>query len=355
MTYGCSSRPLNNVSQARLARVDADLFGPTVTTMSERIILAGIDEAGYGPLLGPLIVTAVVLECPADWAERSLWDVLKASVCATPQDRKRRIPICDSKKLHRPGEGVARLERSALAAIAAAGAMPEKIAELLDMLSAGAARAVRAEPCYGDLDRRLPLGCDAGALAVASSVLRQDLEARGGRLAGVHCEIVPEGRFNELVGHTNNKAAVLLGLTFRLIDRIARAHPNRPLVIQADRQGGRTTYGRPLMRSFEDRRLKIDTEEDCYSCYELTDSKTRWRISFDTGGETKRLPIALASVVSKYVREVLMHCFNAFWAREAPEVRPTAGYYTDGSRFMLEIAPHLERLGIAPQRLMRQR
>lgn len=323
--------------------------------MSERIILAGIDEAGYGPLLGPLVVSAVVFECPGDWADRSLWDVLKASVCASPQDRKRRIPICDSKKLHKPGEGVMRLERSALAAIGAAGLAPGNIGALLDALSPGAARAVRGEPCYGDLGVGLPLACDAGALTVASATLRRDLAERDARLAHIVCEIVTEGRFNELVGRTNNKAAALLGLTFRLIDRIARAYPNQPLVIQADRQGGRTSYGRPLMRSFEDRRLKIDTEEDRSSCYELTDSRTRWRISFDTGGETKHLPIALASIVSKYVREALMHCFNAFWSREAPEVKPTAGYYTDGSRFMLEIAPHLERLGIAPQRLMRQR
>lgn len=323
--------------------------------MRERIILAGIDEAGYGPLLGPLIVSAVVFECPADWADRSLWDVLKASVCAAPRDRKRRIPVCDSKKLHKPGEGVARLERTALAAIGAGGMLPGRISELLELLSPGAAQAVRAEPCYRDLDASVPLACDGGAIAVASATMRRDLAAHDARLAQIFCEIVPEGRFNELVGHTHNKAAVLLGLTFRLIDRIARAYPNQPLVIQADRQGGRTTYGRPLMRSFEDRRLKIDAEEDRYSCYELIDSRTRWRISFDTGGESKRLPIALASIVSKYVREALMHCFNAFWSREAPGVKPTAGYYTDGSRFMLEIAPHLERLGISPQRLMRQR
>lgn len=323
--------------------------------MDERIILAGIDEAGYGPLLGPLVVTAVVLDCPAPWAKQSLWDELESSVCAAPQDRKRRIPICDSKKLHKPGEGIARLERTALAAIGAAGPLPKKLDALIEQVSPGAAQAVLGEPCYGDLRVSVPLACDAGALAVASSTLRRDLAEHDACLAHIFCEVVTEGRFNELVGHTNNKAAALLGLTFRLIDRISRAFPDRPLVIQADRQGGRTSYGRPLMRSFEHRRLKIDAEEDRFSCYELTDSKTRWRISFDTGGESKHLPIALASVVSKYVREALMHCFNAFWAREAPGVKPTAGYYTDGSRFMLEIAPHLERLGIAPQRLMRQR
>ncbi len=323
--------------------------------MDDRIILAGVDEAGYGPLLGPLVVSAVVLECPADWADRSLWDVLKASVYASPQDRKRRIAVCDSKKLHKPGEGVARLERTALAAIGAAGPLPEKLDALLEQVSPGAAQAVRGEPCYGDPGVSVPLACDAGALAVASATLRRDLAEHEACLARIFCEVVTEGRFNELVGHTNNKAAALLGLTFRLIDRISRTFPDRPLVIQADRQGGRTSYGRPLMRSFEDRRLKIDAEEERSSSYELTDYKTRWRISFDTGGETKYLPIALASIVSKYVREALMHCFNTFWAREAPGVKPTAGYYTDGSRFMLEISPHLERLGIAPQRLMRQR
>jgi ribonuclease HII len=323
--------------------------------MEGPIILAGVDEAGYGPLLGPLVVTAVAFEGPATWARASLWEELAASVCRRPQDKKRRMSICDSKKLYKSDEGLARLERSALGATLAGTHAWHTAGELLEALCPGCVTLLSACPWYGDLGRPLPLDNDAASLAVAASALRRDLEARGGRLAGVFCEILPEGAFNELVGRTHNKAAALLGLTFRLIDRVARAWPGRPMVVRADRQGGRTSYGRPLMRSFEDLRLKIDAEDDGHSCYELTDRQTRWEISFDTAGESKHLPIALASIVSKYVRELLMRCFNDYWGRQAPEVRPTAGYYTDGCRFITEIAPHLARLGIAPSRLVRQR
>ena len=65
--------------------------------------------------------------------------------------------------------------------------------------------------------------------------------------------------------------------------------------------------------------------------------------------------VALASMVSKYLRELLMGCFNGYWLGEVPSLRPTAGYYQDGLRFLKEIEPHLRRLGVRREWLVRQR
>ncbi|MFQ5496105.1 MAG: hypothetical protein ACE5EX_12075, partial [Phycisphaerae bacterium] len=76
---------------------------------------------------------------------------------------------------------------------------------------------------------------------------------------------------------------------------------------------------------------------------------------FTQSGEAHQMPVALASMLSKYLREVLMACFNAYWADRVPGVKATAGYYQDGLRFLKDIQPHLRRLGIERDQLARQR
>ena len=56
--------------------------------------------------------------------------------------------------------------------------------------------------------------------------------------------------------------------------------------------------------------------------------------------------VALASMLCKYLREVCMVQFNAFWAKHVPGIQPTAGYPVDAKRFIDEIRPAMERLGI---------
>jgi hypothetical protein len=50
-----------------------------------------------------------------------------------------------------------------------------------------------------------------------------------------------------------------------------------------------------------------------------------------------------------------MACFNRYWTEQVPELRSTAGYYQDGRRFLKDIGPHVRRLGIDKDRLVRQR
>ena len=58
------------------------------------LIYAGIDEAGYGPMLGPLCVGLSVFR--VDGAEAAdgapnLWGALRGAVCRTRRDKRRRI------------------------------------------------------------------------------------------------------------------------------------------------------------------------------------------------------------------------------------------------------------------------
>ncbi len=69
-------------------------------------------------------------------------------------------------------------------------------------------------------------------------------------------------------------------------------------------------------------------------------------IGFYTGGESRHLPVALASRAAKLAREKYMLRFNAFFQRHDPGVKATAGYYTDAQRFLKESDGLRRRLGI---------
>ena len=47
----------------------------------------GIDEAGYGPNLGPFVMTLVACRVPDELHDADLWDVLKPA-CAAPTNRR---------------------------------------------------------------------------------------------------------------------------------------------------------------------------------------------------------------------------------------------------------------------------
>ncbi|MBN1343157.1 MAG: hypothetical protein JXQ73_10780 [Phycisphaerae bacterium] len=318
------------------------------------MIIVGIDEAGYGPLLGPLVVSASVFQVPDDRADESLWEILRDSVAAEVRKRDPRLAVADSKKLHKGPAGLANLERAALASLMVSGDQPATLQDLLNRLSPGAADAARDYPWYAGLDMPLPLECEVTELAMHANALRRNLTTQKCELLGVLCEPLPEGHYNEMVGKIRNKSVVLLMLTLRLIMRVARAHRDCPIRFYVDRQGGRSRYGRWLMTGFEHRQMKIVEESDDRSAYELTEGDSRWSVEFAKRGEDRQLPIALASIFSKYVREAFMTLFNAYWRQRVPDLKPTAGYYTDGKRFLADVEAHLQQASIDPLRLVRQ-
>ena len=100
--------------------------------------LIGVDEAGYGPNLGPLVVAATAWRVgnpkqeagdrrQPSGSERNghldLYDVLKDVVARQPADGL--LAIADSKALYQPGKGLGQLERGVHATAYAARASSE--------------------------------------------------------------------------------------------------------------------------------------------------------------------------------------------------------------------------------------
>jgi hypothetical protein len=154
---------------------------------------------------------------------------------------------------------------------------------------------------------------------------------------------------------TRNKASVLFSISAIHLDYLLRNFGAQPMTIFCDRQGGREHYGSLLRLMFDEWSLEVLQEEDGHSYYQLHRGTDCVRIIFREKAETQCMAVALASMLSKYLRETLMRRFNAFWARHLPEVAPTAGYYNDGTRFLRDIEVKRRELGIADGELIRCR
>jgi ribonuclease HII len=318
-------------------------------------ILAGIDEAGFGPLLGPLVVSGVAFRVPDRQLGDCLWDTLRATCAPSPQRGGRRLVVADSKRLYRSRGGLAPLEQTALVMLAAAGARPATWRALLDTVAPGAAERLDRYPWYAAADTTLPLSDSVGDVGTRSNAVRRDLADHNVSFLGVDCEPLHEGEYNQLIRSTRNKSVVLLGLALRTVDRIIRRAPGERVRLSVDRLGGRTHYRDALMTAVQGYELRVVEESPTRSAYALTRSTRVCEIEFVTGGDRKRFPVALASIYSKYVRELHMHAFNRYWSGRIAGLRPTAGYYTDARRWLREAGPDLGRHAISRNQLVRDR
>src|SRR5207302_11092110 len=80
-------------------------------------LLIGMDEAGYGPNYGPLVVGATVWEVPGNPRKADLWRAFAGVVEQSAPVDDSHIQIADSKEVYSPAKGLANLERGVLRAL----------------------------------------------------------------------------------------------------------------------------------------------------------------------------------------------------------------------------------------------
>ena len=317
-------------------------------------ILAGIDEAGFGPLLGPLAVSSCAFSIPPEWVEEDLWHLLRKSVGQTRKHLRGRLLVADSKKAYKRSEGLGHLERSVLAALRALDAQPATLSALLEVLCPECATRVWGYPWYQPSKHHV-LPIDQPDLRIAAKVFAEDLQAAGMRLVVLMSQCLDVGHYNTLVERIRNKSQVLFVTTTRLMQHLLDRFPDQDVHILIDRQGGRVHYREHLLRSFPEMELRIIQESEQRSAYALHGRCRTVRVSFEVGADGRHLPVALASMVSKYVRELLMDSMNRYFLGMRPELKPTAGYWQDGLRFLEDVRTQLPEFEIDRRRLVRCR
>jgi len=316
-------------------------------------ILVGIDEAGFGPILGPLVVSSSAFSLPRELLGSDLWRVLKKSVGNRRKHLAGRLLIADSKKAYSKSVGIMGLQRTVLAALRCLGAEPTTLTELLMVLCPTCIERLRGYPWHKGIDEGSLSTGIAGR--IASAVFADDLSANGMGLLEFRSDCLDVAYYNKMVNAVKNKASVLFTATAGLIDRAFSRFGGDDLQVVVDRQGGRTHYRKVLQRMFPGMDLTILRESHAVSSYELRATGKRMRLHFAVGADDRFLPVSLASMVSKYIRELLIGEMNRYFAGFDANLKPTAGYWTDGLRFIEDLKTNLPHLQVDSNQLIRCR
>lgn len=272
-----------------------------MTDRADRLLYVGIDEAGYGPLLGPLCVGLTALELPASALARTahgapdVWKLLRRAVARPPTAQRSaaakkaparrrspvsadrtsrgRILVADSKELKLPNHcatthPLRRLEPGVLCFLAharphadgspepAPGGCPSNWGELARALGCTIGETAAPDAVWSRLRERspetwprTPASHTADELRVRSASLGGALAQAGVAVAAMRCEALDETRFNASLGELGVKSAVSFGVVARLIrsvwldDAATRRPADAPVPrLVIDRQGGRTRY-----------------------------------------------------------------------------------------------------------------
>lgn len=317
-------------------------------------LVVGIDEAGYGPTLGPLVIGASLWNVPPRLVKSDFWQLLDDCVRRKTRRGEWRLAVNDSKTVYKRKQGISTLERPVLAFAHAAGLDCTTLSTLLAQVGADLDDADTL-PWYRELDLPLPSDAAQSKFQAVAERLGHAMEHAGVCCRGLLAQVVTETRFNQRVAATHNKAAVLIEHVLRLITAAGEQAGDQDLVVRVDRLGGRTDYRPLLAAAFPERHMQIIAVSEECSRYRLSSERGDWFIEFAVSADQLHLPVALASMLAKYLREILMQRFNAFWQRKKPGIKPTAGYYTDARRFLGEMKATIAATGIPPERFVRLR
>ena len=319
------------------------------------MMVLGVDEAGYGPRLGPLVVAVTTWRFAAQ-RPCELWPQMDRCQAALHEAG---IPVADSKQVYRAGRGWADLEQGAWLALHAQGLVPPAgYKQLFDSLDPSWNQARREAPWESGFRTRLPRQIEPDQCLAAVRDACRRLACCGVELLGVRARVLFPAQFNDALRRWGNKATVLSRVSLELLRRTLDNPPapaeGEPLLALCDKHGGRNHYAALLLEHFPGQWFRPGEESAARSVYSGRWNGQAAHFYFQRDGE-QHLVVALASLVAKYLRELAMQAWNRFWCDRLPHLKPTAGYPQDAQRFWQQTAPVREQLDWPQEWLWRER
>ena len=303
--------------------------------------LVGTDEAGYGPNLGPLVISATLWEAPDGVGGEDLFGhvghVIASELRHVNGAAGPCVVMADSKKLYSPDRGLRHLERGLWAALGLLDRSPKTWRDVWRDVAPDSLDSMRSVPWYADYDGPAPSACDAAEIEPLVDGLRRGLAAAGVRLVAMRSRAIFAHQFNDLVEADGSKGAALSRQTLGLAAEMIEPLPAGQFSMVCDKHGGRNRYAALLAEHFPERLIEVRGEGRQRSVYRFGPPDRRIEVCFRVQAESC-LPVALASMASKYLRELAMQAFNEYWRCRVPGLQPTAGYPLDAKRFRADIA-----------------
>ena len=322
----------------------------------------GIDEAGYGPNLGPLVIGGCLWRVPT--ASVCLYDQLCDSIANIPGTRDK-IAVCDSKVLHQASNDLERLESNLFPFVFAADETECEpwplLVRCLAEVQFPLANEFEAQQSLFASSERVRIGrhevaeaffvkdgycsrspnLDLQLVANLRERWLHDCEQQGVGLESIQGLCIMPAEFNALVGAFGNKSTVLTIGSLLLVEALLQ-QINEPsgIRILCDKHGGRNHYRSFLEKILQASDVEVQGESTSESIYRFHHRDQPVEISFSAKGESQ-LPTALSSMLAKYIREIVMGIWNDYWTQAVEGLEPTKGYPVDAARFYAQIKPHL--------------
>lgn len=320
------------------------------------VFLAGVDEAGYGPFVGPLAVGFSLFRVPS--VDADLGSILEPAAAPKAALRRgdRRLWLDDSKRVHQGPRGRGRLERSVAAFRELAAPGRADLDGWIGEPPSGPARELRAAPWHRALDVPLCPSADRGRARLDAAALARALAAAGCALIGFGARAAPANEWNGLLErHGSNKGAAHFEVTMEVVRHLLAASGSAPLRIECDLHGGRRRYAGPLRAALAPNEVEIHGEDAAGSAYTLHFGARAVQIRFSEDADARMAPVALASLAAKQTRERLMDLHNEWFGARLPGLAPTKGYALDGRRWLREVEPRLAELELGLEQVRRER
>jgi ribonuclease HII len=262
-----------------------------------------------------------------------------------------RITVCDSKVLFKSGGSIRPLETSVLAIVGSIqNDLPVNLQELAASLGFDVSSSDERE-IWNFSHAAIPVASDPQQIRELADQFAAACANAQIELKAISARILFPRQFNKLINlHHNNKAELLSAQTIQCARQLA-CGVDEPIRFVCDKHGARNRYAAMINQFMTDECLCVEQESAAISSYAWHDGAPR-QMQFVVKGESQ-FPVALASMVAKYIREVAMGIWNRFWLAQLPGLRPTQGYPSDARRFKRDIFDKQLELGISDESIWR--
>jgi ribonuclease HII len=296
------------------------------------VLVIGVDENGLGPILGPLVTTSVSIQVARYQSARL-------------SHLGRELGIDDSKATAAFGR-MAVAEGLALAVLEAAhGSLPSDVEAFLSLLLLDTPELLRTRCPGASLPQcwsiPISLPCFGGDVEDGRRTL-QTLARRGVHVLRAKSAVACTRFLNDRLGEGQSRVEVDLELMERLV-LDARAHAGEDVYAVCGMVGGIRNYVEKL-RHFPREAVKARRASAGTLAYDVSDVG---QVRFEIDADQNHFPVALASMIGKYLRELWMLRHNRFYQARDPELIDVSGYHDPVTRrFITASATLRKELGI---------